>query len=374
MATEATVDVAVATTNEVRGCGREEWYGLGIQQHYVPCFIIGNWGSRDALDLLPPKARPHAVRFCVDSGDGRRKRYVCVFSKATRKSRATQAHKLFCRKHVYSLPEYENPLKRGMMFAMFGQFLGLPLLDNATRDEFIAFGSHNIKRTAPEDYLQKLESVAAGRLDSVVDMGHIRREDRLLVERFLGFSFMRTPAWQEAFQQDSVAAAHNSAINRLGGHGSRELWLLAEEIMGDTAHIWAALNIEAHPSLFQYVSNLRVDVVRAVGKVGFVLGDNPVWPFRYSCAEHLDDLPWVGLDEHTDAIGWYPLTPRVGLRVSSGRKPGLVGHRAFGDRQVRRINTAVATLSRDDVVFPNANFDNCLLRPISTIPPWRKVA
>jgi hypothetical protein len=333
---------------------------MGKSQHYIPCFVIGNWSSPSVASLLPAAALPHAQRLCTVSGVPRRDRMVCAYDKALARLSPVPARNLFCHPNFYTLPVYQDRLKQGFMLSMFNDALGATNKVSRSREELEACADLDFDRGLAERRISHHESNAASVLDRLLSTRRLTRGDSQFLEKFLTLAFLRTPAWATNFQCHTAQVAHAQALEVIGRSADDELAALAGQIMADNLQILAALTFHTQASAFSQVERLRIRIVRAVGRASFVLTDLPVWPFRYS--EFADGSKriarsWCRFGEFDDVMAWFPFHPRMGLQISSGALRGLAGAPAFGDTQVRRLNTVTASLAGNIVVFPDPDLD-----------------
>ena len=285
---------------------------------------------------------------------------LCVLDKSTGRIERRILADVCSNTGFYSLPEYEDPVLRGIVRHSL-QFVEepdafLPLTDS----ELAELGKEPLEK----DEIEKLDIAPMdGRFARLVDplrAGEVlSREELDTLFKFVALARYRTPTWRTVYYPEMYAKVHAKLRNR-SPFDNRLPWT------GPSIEEEASFDMEIAKSLYQLAlvqsclrdrdalarANAKVVVLHSVGHSRFVASDNPARPYFHSDIHTLptQQLPGIG-NPNTQAV--YPLAPDTCLLISTS--PGLpkLAHEDADGRSVRSINTVLAMSAMQEVIMPS---------------------
>ena len=299
---------------------------------------------------------------------------MCVYDKGINHFERRIVRKVCSRPDLYTLPNYDNPVLRGIIRQN---------MQEAKNSKFVAQLSENELRKLGEepldtDTIEKLNLASIdgsfARLIQPLRNGDGLTEENLnILFKFLVLARFRSPVWREVYYpkfyknvNDMLAPFFKSIQNNMSDSSKS----LQDEFDRSLYQLTIYQQCQNSTTALHKVS-ARILVLHAQERVKFVLSDNPGRAYYPSRLKYLSDEGFPGIKE-PDAQIAYPIAPDTCLIVTANHAIPFFSHSAATADEIKHINTALALIAHEEVVFPGphiSGFDSWL--NINKIKPLR---
>lgn len=337
------------------------------RHHYIPISVLRTFASADAWKVV---CAPNDAKRRIAMSDKNRLDHgqtrnwpVVVYRKSTKEiTRSTVGH-VCSAAELYRLPDYSDQLIRGIVRLNLRE--DLSLIPDFNFEALMRLG---IEPLDPE----VIERTAIGNLDR--DFGRIltvlrNREEvdeqgTATVRRFIAFATVRTPLFRRRY----FAERHGNLVRSV----SQQIQLLSEITRAESFE-WVSnslnrLNAEIdqhvyHILLMRYAQGFdplseivkpKMRVLHTSGPLFFVTCDNPSRPYLPNRLRKMFDSRLPGFaDPRVQML--FPISPSACVVLSSNRSWRDFAHIGAPKSKVMEINTALAIMSDQEIVFPSPN-------------------
>lgn len=347
---------------------------MGAEHHYVPVFVLKEFASADALPFLPEdalSARDAYLRALAPGGNVR-ERPILVAEKLPGGVRLVvrPARRCCVARHLYSVPDPSDPVRRGVVLAHLARPLGLqlgrPENDGALVQWAKDLAKLNLDRTCIEDFVNRnIDSPMSAVARRIKAGDTLPNGWKNVIGRFLYFALVRTP--------------HFHARNRVGiEHTTAGLILSYPPFPVHPRHLEVAREFLAHHHSvhcemgYQLLladnasptrrpqfthADYRIQFLRtAPGGVPFITCDNPARPLNKLRPQGAYKRTVPGFREATTAV-IYPISPSLAVAVTRDRNVRDGSSVVVSDIYARSLNSTLLAQAVHEVILPSGRPD-----------------
>lgn len=259
----------------------------------------------------------------------------------------------------YSLPDYEDPVLRGIVRRTLRSTDDPDTFVPLTDTELFKLGEAPLEKDEIERLdIAPMDGEFARLVDPLRHGEEPATEELDVVLRFIALARYRTPTWRNVYYPEIFADVRAKLRSRRS-RGEPHSWV------GPTPEAEDAFDSELEKSLYQIAlvqaclrdldalakANAKVVVLHALGSSRFVASDNPARPYFKSDISGLptQDLPGIS-NRNTQAV--YSLAPDTCLMVSTSPDVPRFAHEDAVRETIRGINTVLALSAMREVILP----------------------
>jgi uncharacterized protein DUF4238 len=288
---------------------------------------------------------------------------VIVYRKSARRVTRSTIGKTCSAAELYRIPDYKEQLIRGIVRLNLREDLSIEPGFN-----FAALMNLGEEHLDPE----LIERTAIGKLDSdfaqvlprLRDGRDIDEQEQTSVRRFIAFMRFRGPLFRRRYFKEM----HGRLVESL----RQQIKLISEMLLADSydefsnalrnfnedidAHVYHIMLIR-YATGFDPLSELvrpKMRVLHTSDEVPFVTCDNPSRPYHSKRVKNIEDSRLPGFkDPQVQML--FPVSPHSCVVLSSNSSWREFAHLVARPSQVREINSALAMMSEEQIVFASTN-------------------
>jgi hypothetical protein len=347
--------------------------------HFVPLSVITTFASDQVWRVVKAapeiRARIAISDKAVIAGGQKRNWPICIYEK-DRKSITRKLAKDVCSApNLYGVLDYEDQLIRALIRYNL-QAVEIPL---GSLDDLLQLG----EKILDPDMIEKtqvgeIDASFAGVLPVLRTGQQISDTQISIILRFVTFARFRTPAWRRVHYPETYERTqkqlkdlfirnwNESQIKKLSGRSLEAINITIDNHLYQMAIIQAC---SRETNALRRI-NAKVIALHRTGTTPFVTCDNPARPYFPDRLRRIDMEAFPGMGNPRSQIT-YPVDPNTCLLVSSNPAYSAFTHQEVKDKQVQKINCALALMADREIIFAGPNtdvfekwLDLSLLKPI----------
>ena len=341
------------------------------KHHFVPVSIISTFASDQAWRVVNAAPDTRARIANVDKevmANGQKKRCwpICVYQKDRKRMTRMEARDVCSMPNLYSVLDQNEQLIRALIRYILEDDPAPTSLD-----ELLRLGERPLDPDMIENtHVGGLDGGFASILPALRAGQQINDMQINTIRRFITFARFRTPVWQRihypvAFEKKQrqlkeiiLRNWNESQINKLTNKSLEAINAAFDNNLYQIAIIQACkLETNALSRI-----NAKILVLHRNGPTPFVTCDNPARPYFPDRIRRIDMEAIPGMGNARSQLT-FPIDPNTCLLISSNARYSAFTHEAVNDKQIRKINCALALMADKQIIFadPNTNvFENWL--------------
>lgn len=338
------------------------------RHHYLPISILAEFVSADAWRLVDrgrlTKEKIALVDSIVIQNEIKRKYPLCVVDKVSNRITRRVAKDVCSQTALYNIHSHKDQITRGLTRYLLNIRLdprdGIP----PTFNYLMNLGKDPIDPDSIEVfYTSRLDAQFASILPKLRSGGILEKDEVDIVFRYVTFARFRTPAWKRVYYPEAYRRVSELLQPLFSKISLQDLHLpngnnlqKPSDIMD--ANLYQMAIIEAAEGQFNSLRQLdvKLKVLRTTGRVPFITCDNAARPYLPDRIRRIPTEPLPGLKNPRVQIT-YPISKTTCILVSSDNMVPLFSEYEISDKQVRRINSALALAGDKELVLPGPSGD-----------------
>ena len=351
------------------------------KHHFVPVSILSTFASDQAWRIVnaAPEIRARIVETDkkVMANQQKKRRWpICVYEKNRKRITRMEAKDVCSMPNLYGVLDQNEQLIRALMRYV--------LEDNpapTTLDELLRLGERPLDPNMIENtHVRDLDGSFASILPALRTGQQISDIQIDTIRRFITFARFRTPIWQRvhypvAFEKKQrqlkeiiLRSWNESHIRKITNKSLEAINAAFDNNLYQMAIIQAS-KLESN-ALSRI--NAKILVLHRNGPTPFVTCDNPARPYFPDRIRRIgmEAIPGMG---NTRSQLTFPIDPNTCLLISGNARYSTFAHEEVNDKQVRKINCALALMADKEIILadPNTNvFENWL--DLNNMKPIRR--
>jgi hypothetical protein len=332
--------------------------------HFVPVFVLKRFASPDAWKLVRASGSKKRELKRHDSlllsKSNPRNWPLCVLDKSDGTIVRRKLNKVCSRTNFYSLPDYSDPIMRGIVRHNIRSFESDPSkFQPFTDEELIDLGQKPLDLDEIERVqISTIDGKFAGLIEAIEESSQLSEADQKVLLRFIALARYRGPIWREIYYPEIYKRTQTQLIERRKNLESMG-WVqpsLEEEKQFDTGlerslYQMAIVQACAQDHIVLAQAGAKITILHATGSYRFITCDNLARPYYPSKLVDLPRQRLPGIGE-PNTRSHYPISPNTCIEISTDSKLPRYSHREIKGTVIKEINSALALMAMNEIIIP----------------------
>jgi hypothetical protein len=336
------------------------------RHHFIPGSILRLFASSEAWRLVRHTTKETKKTISISDQKvltvGQPRHWpLCVYDKHANIFERRLLGKVCSSADFYALSNYEDPVLRGIIRQNFQAFENPSSFTPLTEDQLSILGKEPLDTNIIEQLaLASIDGEFAQLIDPLRTGKEISKEDIDLILRFVSLSRYRSPAWRSTYSvivEQDIKRKFKPLLEKMikSSKGESPPKITNKKFLSEYEKSFYVMAI--YQSCMKQVTgwhevDARILIMHAPGRIKFIVSDNPARTYYPDRLKYIsvDRLP--GIIEEESQIA-FPIAPDTCIIVTANRNYPKFSYHEATATEVKKINTALAIIARDEIVFPD---------------------